>query len=331
MSAVGIGARMVVIALATGMGSAGASYMGRALTGAVVGFALGTMAVVAEALAVRVPIERLAWGVAGGIAGVLTGTVIGFAAVGVIQPAGPALIAIGALLGAYLGVAVGVRRGPDATGINAALFPRRATGRMVKLVDTSAIIDGRIADLAATGFLDGPLVVPQFVLRELQHVADAPDPGRRARGKRGFEVVQRLQRLPGGLMEVQDIDVAGVTDVDRKLVDLAKAHAARIVTTDYNLNKLAELSGVTVLNVNELANALKPAVMAGEPMRVHVLREGKESGQGVAYLDDGTMVVVDHGRRWLGQSVDVAVTSVLQTPAGRIIFTRVREEEPARA
>lgn len=331
MSGLGIATRAVVILLATAMGAAGASYMGRALTGAVVGFVLATMAVAGEALAIRVPIDRLAWGVAGGVAGVVTGTVVGFAGVGVMPLAGPALIAIGTLLGGYLGVAVGVRRGGDATGINAALFPRGATGRVVKLVDTSAIIDGRIADLAATGFIEGPLVVPQFVLRELQHVADATDPGRRARGKRGFEVVQRLQRLPGGLMEVEDIDVPGVTDVDRKLVELAKARAARIVTTDYNLNKLAELSGVTVLNVNELANALKPAVMAGEPMRVHVLREGKESGQGVAYLDDGTMVVVDQGKRWLGQSVDVAVTSVLQTPAGRIIFTRLRDEEPTRA
>jgi uncharacterized protein YacL len=331
VSGPGVAVRIAVIALASAVGAAGAAYVGRALAGAVAGLALGAMGVTAELLAARAPIDRLAWGVAGGITGVVTGTVAGFAVVGVVPFAGPALIAIGALLGGYLGAAVGVRRGPDATGINAALFPRGASGRVVKLVDTSAIIDGRIADLAATGFLEGPLVVPQFVLRELQHVADATDPGRRARGKRGFEVVQRLQRLPGGLTEIQDIDVPGVTDVDRKLVDLAKARGARIVTTDYNLNKLAELSGVTVLNVNELANALKPAVMAGEPMRVSVVREGKESGQGVAYLDDGTMVVVDQGKRWLGQTVDVAVTSVLQTPAGRIIFTRLRDEEPARA
>ena len=331
MSAAGFATRAVIIALAALMGAAGASYMGRPLVGAVTGLVLGTVAVFGETLAMRVPIDRLAWGVTGGVVGVVTGTVAGFAAVGVMPMAGPAVIAIGTLLGGYLGVALGVRRGHDAVAINAALFPRGAAGRAVKLVDTSALIDGRIADLAATGFIEGPLVLPNFVLRELQQIADSTDPRKRARGKRGFEVVQRLQRLPSALVEIQDLDVAGVTEVDRKLLELAKTHGAKVVTTDYNLNKLAEVSGVAVLNVNELANALKPSVVAGEPMRVHVLREGKESGQGVAYLDDGTMVVVDQGKAWIGQSVDVAVTSVLQTPAGRIIFTRLREEEPARA
>jgi uncharacterized protein YacL len=198
-------------------------------------------------------------------------------------------------------------------------------------VDTSAIIDGRIADLAATGFIEGPLVIPQFVLRELQQIADATEPRRRTRGKRGFEVVQRLQRLPGSLAEVDATDVPGVADVDEKLLALARARGAKVITTDYNLNKRAEVSGVAVLNVNDLANALKPAVVAGEAMRVDVLREGKEAGQGVAYLDDGTMVVVDQGKRWIGQTVDVAVTSVLQTSAGRIIFTRLRDEDAPRA
>jgi uncharacterized protein YacL len=174
-------------------------------------------------------------------------------------------------------------------------------------------------------------VIPEFVLRELQQIADSSDPRKRARGKRGFDVVQRLQRLPGGLVEIDAVDVPGVTDVDRKLVEIARARGARIVTTDYNLNRLAELSGVGVLNVNDVANALKPAAVAGDAMHVHVLREGKESGQGVAYLDDGTMIVVDQGKRWIGQSVDVVVTSVLQTPSGRIVFTRIRDEESARA
>jgi uncharacterized protein YacL len=217
------------------------------------------------------------------------------------------------------------------TGLNAALFPRGAGGRAIKLVDTSAIIDGRIADLAATGFIDGPLVVPEFVLRELQQIADSTDPRKRARGKRGFEVLQRLQRLPVPLVALDASDVPGLTEVDEKLVELAKTRGAKVITTDYNLNKRAELSCVAVLNVNDLSNALKPVVVAGEAMRVHVLREGKESGQGVAHLDDGTMVVVDQGKRWIGQSVDVAVTSVLQTSAGRIIFTRLRDEDPARA
>ncbi len=328
-------AAIVRIALVAAAAVLGAAAAGAAavpvVAGAIGGAVLAALALVAEAAAGRAPIDRLAWGVTGGIAGLVTGVVAGLAAQSLVPTAGPALVALGGVLGAYLGAAIGLRRGPDATGLNAALFPRVDTGRVVKLVDTSAIVDGRLADLAATGFIDGPLVVPQFVLRELQQIADSTDPRRRARGKRGFEVVQRLQRLPGPLVELDDVDVPGVTDVDRKLIEVAKARAAKVITTDYNLNQLAELSGVAVLNVNELANALKPAVVAGEPMRVHVLREGKEFGQGVAYLDDGTMVVVDQGKRWIGQSVEVAVTSVLQTPAGRIIFTRLRDEESARA
>jgi uncharacterized protein YacL len=265
------------------------------------------------------------------VGGLCAGIVAGLAVLSVLPSLGTGLLALGAVLGAWLGAAIGLRRGPDVTGLNAMLFPRAPHERAVKLVDTSALIDGRIADLAATGFIDGPLVVPQFVLRELQGIADATDPRRRARGKRGFEVVQRLQRLPGSLVEVDDRDVPAMTDVDEKLLELAKTCGAKVITTDYNLNRRAELSGVAVLNVNELSNALKPAVVAGESMRVHVLREGKELGQGVAYLDDGTMVVVDQGKRWIGHSVDVAVTSVLQTAAGRIIFTRLREEEAARA
>ncbi|HYE90561.1 MAG TPA: PIN domain-containing protein [Terriglobales bacterium] len=300
-------------------------------TGAALGVVVALLALVAEALGSRARIERLVWGLAGGLAGLVVGWLLALAAEAAVPAAGRALTVLFPTLGGGAGAMLGVRRGDDLTGLNALLFPRRAPERSLKLLDTSAIIDGRIADLAATGFVDGPLVIPAFVLRELQHIADSTEPRKRARGKRGFDVVQRLQRLPGGLTDVRDLDLPGLTDVDRKLVELAKTHGAKVVTTDYNLNKLAEVSGVTVLNVNELANALKPAAVAGETLTVHVLREGKEAGQGVAYLDDGTMVVVDQGKRWIGQSVDVAVTSVLQTPSGRIIFTRVRDEEPARA
>jgi len=332
MSMVGAVARIAVVALAAALGASASVAGGRPrLVGAAFGAFIAAFAVVAELAAARPRIDRLAWGAFGGALGLLAGAVAGVAAWGLVPSTGSVLVAIGAVLGAYLGAAVGVRRGPDVTGLNALLFPRGSSERAIKLVDTSAIIDGRIADLAATGFLEGPLVIPEFVLHELQQIADASDPRRRARGKRGFEVVQRLQRLPGALVEIADLDVPAVTEVDRKLLELAKARAAKVITTDYNLNKLAELSGVTVLNVNELANALKPSVVAGEPMHVHVLREGKENGQGVAYLDDGTMVVVDQGKRCLGTSIDVVVTSVLQTPAGRIIFTRLREEDPTRA
>ena len=284
-----------------------------------------------ERLAAGAPIERLVWGAVAGLAGLVGGAVLGGALVTAVPGIGPLAYALGAVLGLYLGAAVGARRGPELTGLNAQLLRPETAGRAIKLVDTSALIDGRIADLAATGFVEGPLVVPQFVLRELQQVADSTDPRKRARGKRGFDIVQRLQRLPGPPIEIAEIDVAGPIAVDQKLLDLAKARGAKIITTDYNLNRLAEVNGVGVLNVNELANALKSAAVAGEEMRVRLMREGKEPGQGVGYLADGTMVVVEHGKRWIGQTVDAVVTSVLQTPSGRIVFARLRDEEPERA
>jgi uncharacterized protein YacL len=231
-------------------------------------------------------------------------------------PLAAALLA-GAALGAAavgLEVAVALRREPVSGA------PAGPGG--VKIVDTSAIIDGRIADVAATGYLDGPLLVPRFVLRELQRLADGGDPLRRNRGRRGFEILKRLQDLRR--VEIVEAGVPGVADVDAKLVELARQRGARVVTTDYNLNRVAELSGVGVLNVNELANALKAVVLPGESLRVQVLREGKEPGQGVGFLEDGTMVVVEQGRRLVGQEVAVVVTSALQTSAGRMVFARPR-------
>jgi uncharacterized protein YacL len=182
-------------------------------------------------------------------------------------------------------------------------------------------------DVCETGFVDGTLVVPRFVLGELQRLADSADGLRRNRGRRGFEVLQRLQRLPEVTVEIDEREVPGV-EVDDRLIALARQRGAWLVTTDYNLNKLAELHGMPVLNVNELANALRPIILPGETMTVQVLREGKEPGQGVAYLADGTMVVIEQGRRFIGQALDVVVTSVLQTAAGRMIFSRSREEAP---
>jgi uncharacterized protein YacL len=202
----------------------------------------------------------------------------------------------------------------------------RRSANGATIVDTSAIIDGRIADVAAVGFVDGPLVVPRFVLRELQRLADGSDTLRRNRARRGFEVLQRLQEAGSGLVQIVDDDVASVEDVDAKLVALARQRGARVLTTDYNLNRVAELSGVRVLNVNDLANALKPVALPGEGLRVTLQREGKEPGQAVGFLEDGTMVVVEHGRRLLGQEVAVVVTSALQTSAGRMIFARPRGE-----
>ena len=191
-------------------------------------------------------------------------------------------------------------------------------------MDTSAIIDGRIADLTITGFLDGTLIIPRFILDELRHIADSSDSMRRNRGRRGLEVLGRLRRDATVSLEVLDMGIETGEEVDAQLVKLAKGMNSSILTTDYNLNRVAELQGVQVLNVNELANALKSVVLPGEEMRVNIVQEGKEAGQGVAYLDDGTMVVVEEGRRYVNSVHDVVVTRVLQTAAGRIIFAHPR-------
>ena len=192
------------------------------------------------------------------------------------------------------------------------------------LVDTSAIIDGRIADLTVTGFINGPLLVPRFVLDELRHIADSSDSLRRNRGRRGLEVLGRLRKDASVPLQVLDVGVDNGVEVDARLVELARGMKSSILTTDYNLNRVAEIQGVKVLNVNELANAVKSIVLPGENLRVEIVQEGKEAGQGVAYLDDGTMVVVEGGRRYISTSHDVTVTRVLQTAAGRIIFAQPR-------
>jgi uncharacterized protein YacL len=190
------------------------------------------------------------------------------------------------------------------------------------ILDTSVIIDGRIADIAETGFIDCSLAIPQFVLRELQLVADSADSLKRNRGRRGLDVLQRIQKMPQISVQILDEDFEHIREVDMKLVELGKQYHCKVVTNDFNLNKVAQLHGVEVLNINELANALKPVVLPGEIMRVFVLKEGKEYNQGVAYLDDGTMVVVDNARRLISKTIDISVTSVLQTTAGKMIFGR---------
>jgi uncharacterized protein YacL len=195
----------------------------------------------------------------------------------------------------------------------------------MKLLDTSVLIDGRIADICGAQFIEGVLGVPQFVLRELQMVADSSDPLKRQRGRRGLEVLQRMQKMPLVKVRILDDDFPQGGEVDQKLVELARRTGARVVTNDFNLNKVATVQGFSVMNVNQLANALKPVVLPGEPMRVLILREGKEPNQGVAYLDDGTMVAVDGARRLINKSVDIIVTSVHQTTAGKMIFGRLEE------
>jgi uncharacterized protein YacL len=226
------------------------------------------------------------------------------------------------LLMAYVGLIVGANKG-DLLNLAAlgGIFGGEKQGKKsYKILDTSVIIDGRIADIAETGFLDGIIVTPQFVLRELQLVADSADSLKRNRGRRGLDILQRLQKVATLTIQIVEDDFPAVREVDLKLIELAKLYEGKIITNDFNLNKVAQLQGVEVLNINELANSLKPIVLPGESMRVFILKEGKEYNQGVAYLDDGTMVVVDNARKMIGKTIDVSVTSVLQTTAGKMIF-----------
>ena len=233
---------------------------------------------------------------------------------------------------AYVGLAVGANKG-DLLNLAAlgGIFGGEKTGKKsFKILDTSVIIDGRIADIAETGFLDGLIVIPQFVLRELQLVADSADSLKRNRGRRGLDILQRLQKTASVTIQIVEDDFPSVREVDLKLIELAKLYEGKIITNDFNLNKVAQLQGVAVLNINELANSLKPIVLPGEVMRVFILKEGKEYNQGVAYLDDGTMVVIDNARKMIGKTIDISVTSVLQTTAGKMIFGKWDERGPVR-
>jgi len=223
----------------------------------------------------------------------------------------------------YVGLVLGGLKGEWLEpGRLVSLFRDSGLQRRYKILDTSVIIDGRIADVCETGFIDGTLVVPQFVLNELQLVADSQDSLKRNRGRRGLEILQRIQKTSGIEVMISDTDFPELREVDLKLIELGRTLHGKIVTNDFNLNKMAQLRGVEVLNINELANSLKPVVLPGEIMKVFILKEGKEYNQGVAYLDDGTMVVVDNARLMIGKTIDVVVTSVLQTTAGKMIFGR---------
>lgn len=205
-------------------------------------------------------------------------------------------------------------------------FQEKSVGRSYKILDTSVIIDGRIAEICDTGFIEGTLVVPQFVLKELQQIADSPDQLKRQRGRRGLDILDRLQRSGQVSVVISELDFPEISDVDSKLIELARQLDAKIITNDINLNKVAKLRGISVLNINELANAMRPVVLPGETMKIFILKEGKEKDQGVGYLDDGTMVVVDNARKMIGQTIDITVTSVLQTTVGKMIFGRYNED-----
>ena len=285
----------------------------------------------------RVSAQSLFASLIGIIAGLIVAALLAFPLSLLPSPFGKVLPFLGVIVCGYLGVAVFVMRQNDLFSMVTSLFSRGGStasadgkekmneGRTI-LLDTSVIIDGRIADIARTGFLPGSLLIPRFVLNELQYIADSPDSLRRQRGRRGMEVLAELQKLPNILVRISDIDVEGVREVDDKLIVLGKQLKSPVLTNDYNLNRIAELQGVTVLNINELANAVKSVVLPGELLRINIIQEGKEVGQGVGYMDDGTMVVVENGKEYIGEYMDVSVTKVLQTAAGRMIFAHVEEE-----
>src|SRR2546425_6246454 len=232
----------------------------------------------------------------------------------------------------YLGLVLGGKHGEWLEPARlVTLFRAAGPERRYRILDTSVIIDGRIADVCETGFIDGTLVIPQFVLKELQLVADSTDSLKRNRGRRGLDILQKIQKMAGVDVMISDIDFPDIREVDLKLIELARSLQGKIVTNDFNLNKVAQLRGVEVLNVNELANSLKPVVLPGEIMKVFILKEGKEYNQGVAYLDDGTMVVVDNARKMISKTIDIVVTSVLQTTAGKMIFGRFIESGATQA
>jgi uncharacterized protein YacL len=283
----------------------------------------------------RLSAETLFAGLIGLIVGLLTAALLAFPFSLLPAPLGQILPFIGVLAFSYFGVSLFVMRQGDLMGLMSALSGRGGESgsssswtnlNRTILLDTSVIIDGRVADIAKTGFLPGTLLIPRFVLNELQYIADSPDGLRRQRGRRGMEVLAELQKLPNILVRISDINAEGVREVDDKLVVLARQLKCPILTNDFNLNRVAELQGVTILNINELANAVKSVVLPAEHMTINIFQEGKEYGQGVGYMDDGTMVVVENGHDYIGEYKAVVVTKVLQTAAGRMIFARVEDE-----
>src|SRR5215475_13289283 len=298
---------------------------------AVGGLALGGAIIFFEIRLEQVSLKRLIGAAVGSVLGIFGAFLMSL----VLGPAThqPFLQVCILLWMTYCGMVVGAKKGDmlNLAALGGIFGGEKSSKKTFKILDTSVIIDGRIADIAETGFLDGVLVIPQFVLRELQLVADSADSMKRNRGRRGLDILQRIQKMAHLNVQIVEEDFPQVRDVDMKLIELAKVYDCKVITNDFNLNKVAQLHGVDVLNINELANSLKPIVLPGETMRVFILKEGKEYNQGVAYLDDGTMVVVDNAKRMISKTIDISVTSVLQTTAGKMIFGRFDERAQAAA
>lgn len=297
--------------------------------GLVFGFALALIAIYLDIKLRTVPIRIIVFSLIGLIVGLFIAYLfINFTEYSEISLFNQSAVRILAFIAlAYIGLIVGAKQGEKFSieEIKTA-FKSQKTERRFKILDTSVIIDGRIYDILESGFLEGDLIVPEFVLKELQKVADSSDTLKRNRGRRGLDILQKMKKTSGINVQISDTDFPDIQEVDHKLIELCKYLGGKIVTNDFNLNKIAQLRGVKVLNINELANALKPVVLPGESLRVFIIKEGKEASQGVAYLDDGTMVVVDNAKKHIGKNIEIIVTSVLQTTAGKMIFGRYEQD-----
>ena len=325
-------ATLVVLCIVLGVAlfSDGSGQAGGWIWAAAVGLLVAAVALGIEYVLREAKPGSLLGGVAGLTGGLLLAGIASWA-VAVTLPGFEAVPVLGFLLLTgfpYLGLIYGIKIFTAAGILGQSETSATSAHASVsnKILDTSVIIDGRVADLCETGFLEGTFILPQFILNELQHIADSSDTLKRGRGRRGLDVLGKIQKMVDIEVQIIEEDFPHIKEVDSKIVMLAKKMNAKVITNDLNLSKVAELQGVRVLNINELCNALKPVVLPGEQLRVFVLKEGKEVGQGVAYLDDGTMIVVDNAKRFIGSNVNVVVTSVLQTQAGRMIFARLKEE-----
>ncbi len=303
------------------------------ILGLLSGILIAVLAIIVEENVKKTPLKIIAGGSVGLIVGLFVANLITYPLIHRVFENNPlnliAYLIFNCVLG-YVGLSVGMKKG-DELGFphlwsNTVKSPAQKRDTNAKIIDTSVIIDGRIADICDAGFIEGVLIIPNFVLQELQHIADSSDSIKRTRGKRGLDILQKIQNQSVNKVEIVETDYPEIKEVDSKLVALAKDLKAKVVTNDSNLYKVAELHGVSVLNINHLASALKPVVLPGEIMHINILKEGKEDGQGIAYLDDGTMIVVDHARRHIGQDMDVLVTSVLQTTGGRMIFAKPKDD-----
>lgn len=324
--------RLLLVLLSTLGGYFVGSKVGQPLIGAATGSVGAGILILLELYVGRIPTKILITALMGFLSGLILGNLLFLSFLFLTDIKGPYLsygYILGNLFLGYIGLMLGIKRSEEIVELSSILSSRgrKEEGRLtssIKILDTSVIIDGRIADICEAGFVEGTLIIPRFVLRELQKIADSSDTLKRNRGRRGLDVLNRIQKKVSIDVQVHEADFPDLRDVDAKLVKLGRVLGAKIMTNDYNLNKIAELEGVSVLNINELAEALKPVVLPGEELTIHIIKEGKEFGQGVAYLDDGTMVVVDNGKDHIGEKVQVAVTSVLQTTAGRMIFTKLK-------